>query len=176
MSLDSPIEQLIMDNIIAALQAMGPSAYTYALATVSEVKANVPDLSELTKPAVLVTTEEIIPFIHAGDVQSLNISAPLGEILVYRDMPVTLTFALTATPTDETDPSSIDRPKEARLMLADLYKCVMALDHQDVNGSPIDIRATGSQQVLTDIESPLVYGGLRFLVRFQHRYGDMTRA
>lgn len=173
---DSPIEQLIMENLVTALQAIGPPDYTYALATVTEVKANVLNMNEVDTPAVIVTTEDVIPFIHAGDVAASGIGAPLGEILVYRDMPVTLTFGFSASLEDSADPSSVNRPKEARLMLADLYRCVMALDHQKVNGSPIDIRATGSQIVLTDIESPLVYGGLQFLIRFQHRYGDMTRA
>ena len=140
----SPIEQLIMENLVTRLQAMKAGAdYTYTLATVGEVKQNPFSWSDAKKPAVLVTTEEEIPFVLGGDVNEGFGSPPLGELLVYRQMPVTLSFALDAAPTERSVPSSVDRSKEGRLMLADLYKCVMAMDHQDIGGSPIDIRASG---------------------------------
>lgn len=178
---DTPIEQLVIDALLAALAAMVPPTYTYQFVKVVEVKDNVLTLADTDKPFCVVATPYGIPFNYAG-LQATGIRTPplvgsnnVGDAIVYREMPLVVAFGFDATPENSTNPLSVDRVREGRLMHADLIKCLATLGNNAIGGSPVEVDFQRQILDLTEIESPLVYGELYLTVTFRHRYGDATR-
>lgn len=163
----TPIQTLIVNDMVTRLQAMAPPTYTYQFDRVEKVKEN----------TITVGQTERLAVVYSGDVTYLNAGmqgvAVTGNKLA-REMPWVVPFVFPATPADPTDPLSVDRDAEAVLMFADLHKCLSAMDHTIIANSPIEIFFLVDLKDQTEIEQPKVYGELHGNIRFRHNFGDAT--
>lgn len=172
----TPIQTLIVDDMVTRLQAMNGvgygsaasgDAYTYSFDRVEKVKENAIDRGQTERLAV----------VYSGDVTYLNAGmqgvAITGNKLA-REMPFVVEFMFPATPTDPTDPLSTRRDEEAVLMFADIHKCLASMQHVIIANSAVEIFFGVDMKDQTDVEKPLVWGALPGNIRFRHNFGDAT--
>lgn len=176
-----PIKELVLQAIEAKLIAMGPPDYTYCFAKVRRVRENEVTVNDEDMPLCLIVVGDT-PYVGAGlqatgeRTPPLRQSTNVGDMVVYRDMPVVVAFVLSAAPSDPTDPLSGDRALAGELMFADLNKSLAQLGNNAVNGSSVQVKFLRDVLNLTTIAAPKVYGELHCEFNFRHRYGDATRA
>lgn len=162
----TPIQLLIIADMVARLQAMTGPDYTYEFNRVETVKEN-----------AITVGDDFLAVVYSGNVRYLNAGmqgvAVTGNKLA-REMPFVIGFVFPATPNDLEDPLSIDRDTEAVLMFADIHKCLAAMDHTIIGNTAVEVFFEVDIKDQTQIEAPKVYGELHGMIRFRHNLGDFT--
>lgn len=159
----TPIQTLIIADMITRLKAMTSPTYTYTFDRVEKVKGN-----------MLTVGDEKFAFVWSGPV-SYDIAGTQAALTkLRRTMSFVVGFVLTATPTDATDPLSTDRDAEAVLVFADIHKCLFAMDGQTLGNTIVSIFFDADIKDLTEIEENKIYGELHGRVQFRHNLGDAT--
>ena len=159
----TPIQTLIIDDMVTRLKAMEPPTYSYKFDRVEKIKGN-----------ALTVGDEKFAFVWSGPV-SYDIAGTQAAITkLRRTMSFAVGFVLTATPTDATDPLSTDRDEEALLMFADIHKCLFAMDGVTIANTVIAVFFDVDVKDLTEIEENKIYGELHGRIQFRHNLGDAT--
>jgi hypothetical protein len=161
----TPIQTLIMDNIVTRLEVMAPPAYTYQFARVAKLKENIANVGATDKP---------FAFVYSGPVSYLIAGTQAAFTKLKREMSFVVGFVFDPTPTDPTDPLSVDRDSEALLMFADIHKCLFAMDGTTIANTVIEVSFSADFKDLTDVEIPEIYGELHGRIGFRHNLGDAT--
>lgn len=159
----TPIQTLIIDNMVSRLEAMEPPPYTHKFDRVVKVKEN-----------VITVGDECLAIVYSGPVSYQIAGTHAAFTKVRREMAFVVGFVFDATPTDPTDPLSIDRDSEAVLMFADVQKCLFAMDGATIGNTVVSIFFDADVKDLTEVELPKVYGELHGRLQFRHNMGDAT--